>query len=287
MTTLSSTESVGNGRTSWKVRPMPRRQISSGVSPSMRSPAKAIEPLSGADMPAMMLNSVVLPAPLGPMTAKIEPCATRRLTLSTASRPRKRLLTASMDRRAVMRAVPLRRAYRRATATRRLATPSRPQADRVRKRPAWRRVRPGRARSRFPAWSRTGRSGECTDEGAEQRADATDNRSQDQLDRARNVKHLLREQIVVIEREEPAGDGSHAGRYDDRVHLVAKRVDAERARGNLILADRLPVIADATPEQNVAERECRDGQREHHIVEHRWIAAQVPKIVARIIGDGQ
>src|SRR5262245_55868480 len=93
--------------------------------------------------------------------------------------------------------------------------------------------------------------------------------------------------MFVKEREEHAADGSHAVRYDDRVHLVAKRVDAERARGNLILADRLPVIADATPEQNVAKPECRDGKREHHIVEHRRIAAQVPKIVAGIVGDRQ
>src|SRR5262249_47487198 len=67
--------------------------------------------------------------------------------------------------------------------------------------------------------------------------------------------------------------------------LVTKRVDAERARGNLVLADRLPVIADATPEQNVAKPECCDGKREHHIVEHRRIAAQVPEIVASIVGD--
>ena len=55
---------------------MPRRQISSGLSPSMRLPAKMIEPWSGGSTPAMMLNKVVLPAPFGPMTAKIAPCAT-------------------------------------------------------------------------------------------------------------------------------------------------------------------------------------------------------------------
>ena len=48
--------------------------------------------------PAIMLNSVVLPAPFGPITAKIAPCGTSKLTLSTASRPRKRLLTPSTDK---------------------------------------------------------------------------------------------------------------------------------------------------------------------------------------------
>ena len=49
MTTLSSTVSAGNGRTIWKVRPMPRRQIASGASPSIRSPANAIAPVVGRE----------------------------------------------------------------------------------------------------------------------------------------------------------------------------------------------------------------------------------------------
>ena len=40
-----------------------------------------IAPPSGAMAPAIMLNSVVLPAPFGPMTAKIAPCGTAKLTL--------------------------------------------------------------------------------------------------------------------------------------------------------------------------------------------------------------
>ncbi len=130
--TLSSTESAGNGRTSWKVRPMPRaadlvgRAARRCVRRRRRSSRR-----SGANTPAMMLNSVVLPAPFGPMTAKIEPCATRKLTLSTASRPRKRLLTASIDRSARhARASRHAELARRATATRRPAAPSRPRAGR-------------------------------------------------------------------------------------------------------------------------------------------------------------
>ena len=57
---------------------MPRRQMRSAASPSMRSPAKAIAPPSGANTPAIMLNSVVLPAPFGPITAKIAPSRDRR-----------------------------------------------------------------------------------------------------------------------------------------------------------------------------------------------------------------
>ena len=43
--TLSSTLSAGNGRTSWNVRAMPRRQTASADSPSIGSPAKMIAAL--------------------------------------------------------------------------------------------------------------------------------------------------------------------------------------------------------------------------------------------------
>src|SRR5229473_1850704 len=40
----------------------------------------------------MQLNIVVLPAPLGPMSANTSPSSTSKLTLSTATRPPKRLV---------------------------------------------------------------------------------------------------------------------------------------------------------------------------------------------------
>src|SRR5713226_8707563 len=41
----------------------------------------------------MQLNIVVLPAPLGPMSANTSPSSTSKLTLSTATRPPKRFVT--------------------------------------------------------------------------------------------------------------------------------------------------------------------------------------------------
>src|SRR5215469_6705723 len=43
-------------------------------------------------MPAMTLNSVDLPAPLGPISPTISPALTSRLTSETATRPPKRLV---------------------------------------------------------------------------------------------------------------------------------------------------------------------------------------------------
>src|ERR1700748_3615953 len=81
---------------------MPRRQTSSGGSPSMRPPWNAMAPSSGANTPAIRLNSVVLPAPFGPITAKIEPCGTEKLTPATARSPWKFFVTPSTSRSAAM-----------------------------------------------------------------------------------------------------------------------------------------------------------------------------------------
>src|ERR1035437_9479499 len=48
--------------------------------------------------PEIRLNSVVLPAPFGPITARIAPGATSKLTLSTAARPPNRFDRSRTDR---------------------------------------------------------------------------------------------------------------------------------------------------------------------------------------------
>ena len=68
-------------------------------------------------------------------------------------------------------------------------------------------------------------------------------------DRAGNIEHLLGKQVVVIEREHHAGKRCHGGGDDHRDHFVVKRVDAGRARGLFILADRQPEIADPAFQQ--------------------------------------
>src|SRR5512134_417222 len=57
--------------------------------PVTSRPLKRTCPLSGRRCPVMRLNSVVFPAPLGPMMALIEPRGTLRLTPATAWKPSK------------------------------------------------------------------------------------------------------------------------------------------------------------------------------------------------------
>jgi hypothetical protein len=49
------------------------RLISKGFLPSMRWPCSSTSPLVGAKRPLIRLNSVLLPAPLGPMMATRSP----------------------------------------------------------------------------------------------------------------------------------------------------------------------------------------------------------------------
>src|SRR4029079_1227646 len=77
----------------WNERPMPMRQRSCGAMPVTSRFLKTTRPASGLMWRVLRLNSVVLPAPLGPMMALIEPVGTVKLTPSTAWKPPKLLRT--------------------------------------------------------------------------------------------------------------------------------------------------------------------------------------------------
>src|SRR6516165_3854320 len=126
----------------------------------MRRPSKPIVPASGGKTPAIRLNRVVLPAPFGPMTANIDPCATLKVTLSTASKPRKRLLTPAISSSAVMNVAALLRCELRASARPLRATSPQPGGDRYRRKPASHRADRNQTQPADPASARKVRSGE-------------------------------------------------------------------------------------------------------------------------------
>ena len=88
-----------NGRMTWKVRPTPARRAACGLRPTMSRPSSRISPVSGRRKPLSRLNSVVLPAPFGPMMPRISFRRSSKLTSWTAFRPpkeRDRLRTSRM-----------------------------------------------------------------------------------------------------------------------------------------------------------------------------------------------
>ena len=90
---LSLTVSDPNTSSRWKVRARPSRANWCGRAPVTSLPSTKIRPWLGSCMPVATLNSVVLPAPFGPMRPMICPSCRSRLTLLTAVRPPKRTVT--------------------------------------------------------------------------------------------------------------------------------------------------------------------------------------------------
>src|SRR5258708_7801548 len=103
----SRTLILAKGWVIWNVRTMPAAQILCGGSPVMSLPSKTTLPASAAWKPAMAANSVVLPAPLGPIRPTISPWRRSSEARSTAKRPPndlERLRTSSMARPAAEQA---------------------------------------------------------------------------------------------------------------------------------------------------------------------------------------
>src|SRR5690606_25605025 len=87
--TFSSADRAISGLAIWNVRPMPSRVRWCGPSAVMSRPRNKTVPADGLSCPVSRLKSVVLPAPLGPMTLRISPRARSNDTVSTASSPAK------------------------------------------------------------------------------------------------------------------------------------------------------------------------------------------------------
>src|SRR4030042_1522082 len=94
-TAFSKTAMFGKTLTDWKVLANPILQMRCGFRPLIFSPLKVITPGLGTRAPEIRLNSVVLPAPLGPIKPTISPWSTWKSTRETAANPPKCLVTPS------------------------------------------------------------------------------------------------------------------------------------------------------------------------------------------------
>lgn len=95
--TLSATVWLSNTVGFWNLRPMPSSAIdaSSWRVKSTVPSANSTSPLSGFVLPVMTSIIVVLPAPLGPMMARIAPVSTVNDSERKARNPSKVTLTPS------------------------------------------------------------------------------------------------------------------------------------------------------------------------------------------------
>src|SRR5215475_5165930 len=84
-----------NGRGTWYVRPMPRRQRAAESSLVTVFPAKDTLPLLGARSPEMRPNRLVLPAPFGPTIPTVSPSPTASDNSSAMTTRPNRFVTSS------------------------------------------------------------------------------------------------------------------------------------------------------------------------------------------------
>src|SRR5688572_33134027 len=75
---------------------MPDREITLGGWPVMSLPLNRIRPEVGRSTPVTQLKNVLLPAPFGPITARISPRLISKLTLLSAVKPPKRMVSPSV-----------------------------------------------------------------------------------------------------------------------------------------------------------------------------------------------
>src|SRR4029077_3212918 len=263
--TLASTVMPPKGLATWKVRARPCAQTSCGRRPTSSRPKADTEPASGLWKPMMRLNAVVLPAPFGPISARISFSRTVKLTSCTARRPPKRLHRSLTTRASATASAPCRLAPALidlgdvAHDAGRLPQDHRHQdqavdgqlhaADRI----AEPTLQQGRGRLQEHS----------ADQRAPQRADAADDGDQRGLDRDAEVERRLRVDEVDVLRVERAGQRGEERRDHVDIALDARHVDADRFGGVLVLAQGDEVIADAGALDPGGDRQCCGEQAEH------------------------
>ena len=82
----------------WNVRTIPIEAVLCATTFANERPSKRHSPVSGVSKPVSKLNNVVLPAPLGPIKAVIEPRCTSTCSTSTAVTPPKFFFTLSANK---------------------------------------------------------------------------------------------------------------------------------------------------------------------------------------------
>src|SRR5215471_11666437 len=236
----------------WNERPMPSRQRSWGAMPVTSCPRKRTRPASGRRWPVMRLNSVVLPAPFGPMIALMEPAGTVKLTPPTAMKPSKLFLTSRTSSMATAPGEAARQAEGGAGQAPGKREQQHDQDAAEDQRPV---LGVGHDLLVEPDQD------ERADRGAGERAHAAEQRHDQHLGRLGPVREV-REHAAVEDAEERPGDPGEGARDDERRQLVAPHVHADELRTLRVLADR----GEHAPERrahDAPEEPEADGDHEH------------------------
>src|SRR5438067_450206 len=260
---------------------MPVRVIWNGFLPTIERPSKATSPRVGCIIPVITLNSVVLPAPFGPIKPWISPTSTWMVTSRSAMRPPNCLVTCSTSRSAIV-GLPQRvrclGSLRHACAGHRHRSSQLDRASLARDEALW-------------AEDHHDDQDGAEDEETivlERRRPGSDELGNDDdrggtEDRSADASHAAEdhsgEHEDRLEKCEAVGadvvhtsGGQHARRAGrrctdrERQQLHPHRWHAHRGGRQLVFADRVPRATDARVVQTSDDPHHQDHEQEHHVV---------------------
>ncbi len=225
-----------------------------GQAVDARRRASVTVPASGASWPLTRLKQVVLPAPLGPISATSSPAA----TVNDTSRPRRRRRTPCVRPSTASTALPWRAAHRRDRRAQRSRRAADAHREHEHERPGSARPAP-RASSRCCARSASGSqvNAAAPSSGPSERIQAAQQHHHQRVDRARNRQRLRRD-AALGERVQPAGEARRTCRRARMpLHCVRTHVDAERPGAQRRIAPAAQRVAEGRPRDRTQRRERR------------------------------
>src|SRR5436190_722489 len=232
----------------------------------MSCPSKRISPRSEGKLPEIWLMSVVLPAPLGPISAWTSPLLTSSDTSSVATTPTKRFDT------------------RLSSST---APPRQQPGDAVRREQHDRQHH--QAAAQVGVLRVVGRNGgepgervvgdhmleaeehERPDGPAPELADAAQDHHDHQRAGLHPVQHVRVDVLAVAREERPGEPGDRAG-DDEAGELVAVYRQADCLGPRLVFADRDHYPAEARLHEPVEPVKRKGEKEKHHVVKHHLVA---------------
>src|ERR687898_2279379 len=258
---FSRTLILANGWVIWKVRTMPAAQMRCGARPVMSLPSKATRPASGAWKPAMAANSVVFPAPLGPIRPTISPWRTSSEAWSTAFRPPNDLESPRTSSMARLSSEQPHQALRQTRHDQHQHDAVDHEAERLDV--LQRRHDAGHGARHLV----DDRERHRADQGSEDGAGAAHHADQQHLDRLVDAEGDVGIDVEVFLGIEGATGRAHGAGQGQDLHLLGKHVDAERARRVLVLADGDQAGAEAVARQLPGDQQGDDAERECDVVD--------------------
>ena len=255
---LSSTLKLLNSRVIWNERTSPRRARWCATSFVMSAPSKTMRPRSHASWPPSSDTSVVLPAPLGPISACTSPACTCRSTPAVATTPPNCL-------------------RRPCTSSSTFIAP--PQALQQARQPAPREQHHGQQHPAGPELPvlRVRRDAflqqqqhRGAEHAAPQRRHAAEDDHHHQRARLRPVQHVGADVALLVDAERAGEAAEHAGGDEDD-QLAAVGREAERLGALVVVAHRDDGTAEPRAGEAVQPPQGRAQHRQRHVVERRRV----------------